>query len=91
MSRSQSTDRTVLTNVLNRCLELLPFLRLPGYFPTPPWDLIDIRPAEAPVVPHPALAARRGSAVSPTQPRHRRGHVAHHRAHAARPSSSHSG
>ena len=38
---------TLFTRVLNRCISLLPYLRLPGYCPTPSWDLVDPRPEEA--------------------------------------------
>ena len=49
---SQSTVKrrqqgTFWTRVLNECIRLLPLLRLPGYFPMPPWDLVDPRPEEA--------------------------------------------
>ena len=37
---------TFWTRVLNECIHLLPLLRLPGYSPMPPWDLVDPRPEE---------------------------------------------
>ncbi len=38
--------RGFLTRILHRCMSLLPFLRLPGYSPMPPWDLVNPHPEE---------------------------------------------
>ena len=38
---------TFLTRVLDQCIRLLPFVRLSGFFPMPPWGLVDPRPEQA--------------------------------------------
>ncbi len=57
---------SLLTRLLDRCISLLPFLRLPGYFPMPPWDVVDPRSEK----PH-AEAAPAHAEKPPTEDFHR--------------------